>query len=628
LLSGRWAFGPNVYLKFNKTTQALDWANLPANKKSSKDNEPKDDKPSPTNISPGASSSIPSEAMKIAEAIRGLNFTPFVGVGRYEDLGDLSKAREQLASRVNKLKKILTTPHEINYLETVVNEKFGSVANCQSFNNDHDNSYIDFIATIVRLGVEATKVLSQTIGKSLVPITYPKKMRIDLKGNCSGALISKLCKSILDAQDSLSKIDDTPNHSCLDGNDSSCFSKKNVMRMLSSLMHDIFSDDLGECLKKLKPGLTLADWKKKYSSKMAESESNSAINKGGISLTHLEWIANLLWYCMRFDFPLPPTQHDLAFRFSLCSPTIPITIARPGIAALAFQEPKVLFSQEHAKSCAQNKIYSCLGSSVNDTFAETLADVLLFEHDKWIKEKNTDPNIYPIAVLNTMEDSIQRAILKKGKGYVTVLPVKVPAEAEQLWLLKTIVPNGESTKENWFCFRELDSDEFTKNAELTVGPIIFPVRGAPLESLPRKIDQIHKIQGASFTTKAVKHFLQLSTPELIKSNRFSTDWPTFLNDLLNDARRAKYYIGYHLDDPDEFMAIHQHAWLDQSNKNTLNSRPGVIIDTNSCDHFPINNAELITNGKYTPIGLQFSMNSFNDFAAQLAQALVEVKETD
>ncbi|HEX4959357.1 MAG TPA: toll/interleukin-1 receptor domain-containing protein [Thermoanaerobaculia bacterium] len=292
-----------------------------------------------------------------------------------------------------------------------------------------------------------------------------------------------------------------------------------------------------------------------------------------ISVSHVEWLGDLLWHTIRFDAPMYPSPDELAFQLSVCLGTkIPPRKERVGTVAEVADwriRPALIRNLFRAY-----EVGSSSRAEDESHFYNTIARALLYEPPpknafssrKGCGGEAVRSQRIKIAISTTFDRELERAFDRMKKTYHIVLPVYVHesegedqehSDWEDDWLFVTITWDefGQRIPFPGVHLRKgsLDKDDIDLSKRGIREPVIVKLHGSPLETL---------------TNQSCMHRLSISDCDFIEAmisrDRF---WPPGLREVLEVNRRVLCFIGYPLTDTRSRMRLSDH--LEGENKCTL-----------------------------------------------------------
>ena len=244
-----------------------------------------------------------------------------------------------------------------------------------------------------------------------------------------------------------------------------------------------------------------------------------------------EFLANLVWHCLRFDSALPPTQDDLAFQLSLVcgAPRFSagpeagyIRIRRPARAHIdsekvVFAEAELSDSLAHILRAREQIIEAISAPSQNpfaerDRFYDALACSLLGAMDQRSghKRKRNPSLVFTTNFGLEMEQAIARNLRRQHEKFHVLIPVVIDRDPDSedvdmastrtdTWLLGTFNKDDEldpSVAEwEWALSGDNSENADTRLPDNIGGPVVVKLCGSPLhgydigEPAPRSLNK-------------------------------------------------------------------------------------------------------------------------------------------
>lgn len=271
-----------------------------------------------------------------------------------------------------------------------------------------------------------------------------------------------------------------------------------------------------------------------------------------LSTVHLEWLSDLLWYTIRFDAPMYPTDYELAFQLSFTSDTEQQS-RRPHREPLGIVG-RVATTKTGIETIRDYFKHYAKGSASDSEFYMAMARALCHCLKK-------DPHELPIAISTNFDNDLESIFRTVNHPFSTLIPIKIEhgsgktQKTQPYWLL--CVEDSKESKKHWQLVQS--GTKVNDLLEVTKGPLIVRLHGAPMVTLPpvSEIDCSEiKRKGLPTGSKPI-HRLILWEYDILNWLVDTSSWPSALRKLLED--RALFFLGYRLRLADNRLKIFDQA---------------------------------------------------------------------
>ncbi|MCP4546713.1 MAG: toll/interleukin-1 receptor domain-containing protein [bacterium] len=303
-------------------------------------------------------------------------------------------------------------------------------------------------------------------------------------------------------------------------------------------------------------------------------------SKPKLSTVHLEWISDLLWYTIRFDAPMYPTDYELAFQLTFASTTGQYT-HRPHREPLGTVGYYARTRTGISEISRWFKHYAN-GSALQSEFYVTTARALCHSIGKGSGE-------LPIAISTNFDNDLEQILRSRNHPFSTLVPVYIGAgsieSSDQYWLLCVADGKKPTNEDNpYTSWRLLGASSGTKKLEgFAKGPLIVRLHGAPMIDLPAMEDvDIRSVPDmTSPRKKVINHRLILWDYDILDWLTDTNSWPSALRKLL--ASRLLFFLGYRLKDADNRLKIFDQTRPGKTSDGTETQRSIYLIDHQRVD---------------------------------------------
>lgn len=285
--------------------------------------------------------------------------------------------------------------------------------------------------------------------------------------------------------------------------------------------------------------------------------------KAVLRLADLQWIADLLWYTIRYPVPAYPTTAELTFLLNLGLSWAPFVRGELAPNAEAYhQEWKDLvrrirtWFEFYERETEHNE---------PTKFAKSIAKALrqAYQCYRDPREPLRDFNLLPIAVTTNFDRVLEKALKTCVQGFHVVFPVHLDGnpETRPTWLISTeydgqriklqLAGSAVEDPENPPPIQKYLGQEIS-------GPILVKLHGSPLENLTAAYNVVTR--GASGYPE---HCLVLSESSYLRTMVRPPDpMPLWIEQQLKFGHpyegRSLWFLGYSIADWDMRLRMYEH----------------------------------------------------------------------
>lgn len=482
----------------------------------------------------------------IQEAISRRLFTPALGPQGYRAQSPSLHGRAHIENRRALLEECLTTKDETQYLASVIESRLGALESKikegiarQVVPTDpyESDELLSLQAAVVALGVALTGAFGSSLSRDMVAITDTASIAVLLSPE--QALNVRKVLDVACAKSALLK---------------AVAAKGKVPRE-----HGLGALGISVGLEAIRRDLA------NYSTPR-------------VSVTVLEWVADLIYHTLRFRAPLYPAPDELAFQIGIClADAMPPRRYPMGIVATRLTTIAEFIPQWLRMWRGSQQL-----SSVSDLHA-TIARALVAQLDppnlpeltlsrpggQLPASRRSDADAIgddhateayrhfaPLAIDAMLDDQLERALQLAGVGYHIVLPCLITYRDQDhaivsaaQWIVYSARPEAGahgSTEAEWTLLSEKSKDRRAQNQRLDLGdlpfpgPIVLKTSGSPLTRLPEGSKECTALRGSQHLGELyeVKHRFVISNSEIAKRAADSVGLPG-LKALLRQTRNIK-----------------------------------------------------------------------------------------
>lgn len=521
---------------------------------------------------------------RIRTAVEERLFTPILGPGCYEVKENTARARSFVRARLGWIQERLGTNKKAKqYLEGIVASNLkGAISEETSHetmpNEPSMRDLIELQACLARLGAACCDVVGKGMQERPCGFTDVRAYSISIDQSGLRDLFfeaTQLAAKLYEENKSRSQ--ELINRG---------LGARGILEQLVMLTYMVFYRELGDdCDRKA------ADWKEQNDSIVSAASELLHPGLSGalkLSLSQLEWLAELLWHTIRFEAPMYPSPEDLSFQLSVCldRPLPPRREKVSMVAEFAGRRRRVdlirRWYQRYASGAAGGSFYKAITRAL--CYSPSGRERGTARRPGSAGESSARFRQRPSLVVTTNFDlELERAFDQAKSSYHVLYPVCLEtgtdpnADGSDLptdWLLRTVTwdSDGQPDQEDVLPDQEdvLLGKASLRDAGATfVGPLIVKLHGSPLHTpRPKRF-----LSGPPFEPGAepkVQHRISLSDSDFIKAiTERDKFWPPNLDDLLHAHGRVLCFLGYPLRDADSRLRLSQHLRGGEQQDRTL-----------------------------------------------------------
>ena len=301
--------------------------------------------------------------------------------------------------------------------------------------------------------------------------------------------------------------------------------------------------------------------------------SHARQHEASLKASAIEWVANLLWYTLRFDVPAYPTTSELAFEFSLLAPpmlrtggalpeAVELVLRRSGEDVPTKLRHNFEFYDDEAPKLTDlhrslaKALHYCYFRNAKSGRAGARASIhsVVPEDDGGGKATGFLPVAYTTNFDRTLENALEELRIPHHVVFPVVLrPRRHGREnrraADQevrtsgvAWAMRTWLPSGGPTE-----VFHLDDDPRNHGFAFR-GPLVIKLHGSPLDPLTGHVS----LAGVPGMWER-EHFLVLSETSYLETILHKGSLPAWLETHLTDTPAARaglglWFLGYSVRD--------------------------------------------------------------------------------
>jgi hypothetical protein len=479
------------------------------------------------------------------KCVASFAFTPVIGAECPVMGREQTSAWGELAFRIAGLKKRGLSYKEEQYLDTLAKEY-----NCKASAGSHNGGRLvasipaldSLRVQLIQLGAHATKAFGAQMAESTTAVTDAAKYVLELPYYEFPEMIHNLVRACLDAYEIKESSERDP-----------LFDADGVFLNLVSLTNMITEGHLPrgivETIDHPQMGEVVA---------AIGAADGPPSRPGKVHLYQLEWIADLLWYILRYDVSVYPRNEEMAFQVALRQPDD------------RFLRPELPDAAERDKTgcgqlCEWLRHYGSMAAAnpKMTEFYRVMAQYLGRQFISWRSKKTPAP----IGVSTTLDLELERALdrCEHVERFHVVVPVTLlyePGDDEIAppvdWLLGTSRRGEDLGDPDW----EWCPDTYESVKERLEGPLVVKVHGSPLHCLPDSTvlkprspeHRDREFYEHSFVLSESQYLVDIVPP------RSQARWPDFLRMTLNDSSRKVFFLGHSVGEWNTRLRIYEEAF--------------------------------------------------------------------
>ncbi len=489
---------------------------------------------------------------EVSERLRDFSFTPIIGqecsvIGRQDTM-----AWQQVAARMNHLaldERLIETEESAYIFSLAAQKEVRLDDDDPSFRAPPRDALHDFRVELVRLGHKANALFGQGMYKSGQAIASTSTYRIKPNSAELTRELDEFAEVLILTCVAAHKLIHEPVVP-------SAFDKSAVYARLVELTAQLTQGWLSPWRRRrLRHNLAISDHLRLvYREVGIHDDASEDLQHGGhppdseLYFYHLEWIADLLWYTLRFSESTYPTDEELAFQIAL---GIGEHYRRPELVSAAERRGR----RQAERIREWFKLYRAAKSDGspggNEEFRAFFDWMARYLNSQYHHYCNTPEALKPaeaVAFSTSLDLELEDALARIP---IPMFHVAIPIQAKRAsvepeshlrWLLGTVQSGMLVEEPDW---KWLPENVANLGPEM-LGPLVIKLHGSPLHDLPDVTKPELGVEDVEYME--FEHALTLSESEYLQNIVLLSDLPRFCDAVLSDPRRAFFFLGHSLSD--------------------------------------------------------------------------------